>query len=288
MGRKTIKSLTLPAPAKINWFLHIIGRRIDGYHELQTGFQFLDYSDQLHFTPCTGDDIEVIFPGNLATSDNLIWKAAMALKPFAKTATGIRIECDKKIPLGSGLGGGSSNAATTLIALNALWKANRTEAELMAIGVRLGADVPIFIFGKSAIGQGIGEKLTPYYKAESPCLMVIPPVSIASALLYQDKDLTRNTKPLQLHQFAECSLKNDFEPVVRARFPEVAFAFAKLAPYGQPKLSGSGSALFLECSTLAKAHELLAQLRPSLNGFATMQRNISPLVEAAQQCDVWF
>ena len=190
--------ISLPAPAKINWFLHIIGRRADGYHLLQTGFQFLDYCDVLHFEPCSGRTVELISQDiDIPTTENLIWKAAEALKPFAQGGTGIRIECEKKIPLGSGLGGGSSDAATTLIALNHLWQANRSQEELMAIGLRLGADVPFFLFCESAIGQGVGEELTPYSRPEFPCLVVIPPVHVSTAVLYHDKDLTRNTKPLQ-------------------------------------------------------------------------------------------
>lgn len=277
--------LTLPAPAKINWFLHIVGRRPDGYHELQTGFQFLDIGDVLHFKPVTGDKVEILGTPTIPLTDNLIWKAAEILKPFATVSTGMQVQCDKNIPMGSGLGGGSSDAATTLVALNHLWKAGRTQAELIALGVQLGADVPIFIFGQSAIGEGVGERLTPYNRPESACLVVIPSVHISSASLYQDKNLTRNTKALQLAQFATFPLKNDFEPVARTRFSEVEHAFNELAPFGQPKLSGSGSALFLECKTLAKAQQLLAQLRPPLTGFVASQKNVSSLWEVAKQ---WF
>ncbi len=275
--------MILPAPAKINWFLHIIGQRADGYHLLQTGFQFLCLHDTLDFSLRSDGHIGIhlvnpINPGLQADPrENLIYKAAALLQPLAKPGAGIDITLNKIIPIGGGLGGGSSDAATTLLALNYLWQLKLSTPKLQQLGLQLGADVPIFIFGQAAIGEGIGERLTPYPRFEHPCLVLIPPVSILSGPLYQDKNLTRNTEPLQLQQLEQATLRNDFEPLVRTRFPEVQAAFEWLAPFGHPKLSGSGSAVFLECATLAKAEQLLAQLPPLFKGFVTQQQNVSAL-----------
>ena len=269
--------LTLSAPAKINWFLHIIGRREDGYHLLQTGFQFLDAGDTLSFSPRQDGEIIVYGPESIPMTENLVYRAAKRLRAYGPAACGVDIRLDKQIPMGSGLGGGSTDAATTLVALNHLWRLNLSQAELMEIGLTLGADVPVFIFGQAAFAEGVGEHLRKYHRKEHVCLVVIPPVHVNTKAMYSEKNLTRDSKPLELEQLDTSCLRNDFEPLVRSLFSEVDEAFRWLSQYGQPKLSGSGAAVFLECETLAKAHQLLAQLPPSLAGFLATQQNVSPL-----------
>lgn len=269
--------LSLPAPAKINWFLHIIGQREDGYHLLQTGFQFLDYGDQLSFSPRQDGQVVVTGSEIVPQEENLVFLAAQRLKAYVPDAYGVTVVLHKKIPMGAGLGGGSSDAATTLVALNHMWRLGLTQAQLMEIGLGLGADVPVFVFGQAAFAEGIGEKLQVYHRQEHPCLVVIPDAHVSTAKMYAEKNLTRNSKRLELAQLETLELKNDFEPLVRSLYPAVEGAFQWLLPHGRPKLSGSGAAVFLECETLAKAYQLLAQLPPSLTGFVAFEQNVSPL-----------
>ncbi len=267
---------TVPSPAKINRFLHITGRREDGYHLLQTGFQFLSVGDTLTFTP--NETGVVTLSGMPEVSDNLIIKAAEALKPFAHPHCGAHIHIQKRIPIGAGLGGGSSNAATTLLVLNTLWSLALSSSELHRIGLTLGADVPIFIFGHSGIAEGIGEKLTSYFPPQSAYLVLLPPVPVMTGAVYQVPELVRNHPILPLETLQQDEvLGNAFEPIVRRHFPAVEEAFGWLSSFGTPKLSGSGSAVFLSCKTLDKAADLLAQCPPHWSGFVAEGRNESPL-----------
>ncbi|MFI4938507.1 MAG: 4-(cytidine 5'-diphospho)-2-C-methyl-D-erythritol kinase, partial [Candidatus Berkiellales bacterium] len=250
----TTKAFSLPSPAKINHFLHIVGKRHDGYHLLQTLYQFLDYGDLLHFE-LREDNNEIILSRcdllDIPNENNLIYRAAKALQKKAHCQKGVNINIEKQIPLGSGLGGGSSNAATTLIALNALWDLNLPVSQLMQLGEALGADVPIFIFGHSAWGEGIGEKLTPVDLVEPWFMVITPSCQVMTAHMFADPHLTRNTPPFKIEALANDDIhdllsgfRNDFEPLVRRNYPEVDDAMKWLSNFGKAQLSGSGASVF--------------------------------------------
>jgi 4-diphosphocytidyl-2-C-methyl-D-erythritol kinase len=269
---------TVKSPAKLNLFLHITGRRPDGYHALQTIFQLIDLCDEMTFTP--RDDDQIILTCNLpelATQDNLILKAARALKQD-RTLPGFTIHLNKIIPMGGGLGGGSSNAATALIVLNRLWELNLSEEALLAHAMTLGADVPVFVKGITAWGEGIGEELTPIELPEQAYLIVQPPVHVSTPKLFSSPHLTRNTKPITIRDYQQGSpTHNDFESLVRADYPAVQAAFDKLATLGNPRLTGSGACLFITCNTLQEAKNLVGQCAPPMVAFAAQGLRYSPL-----------
>ncbi len=245
-----------PAPAKLNLFLHVLGRRPDGYHLLQTVFQLIDRCDRLHFR--LRDDQDIVRLTDLAgisTSDDLTVRAARLLQGAAKERNGrdlpgVDIEIDKQLPLGGGLGGGSSDAATALMALNYLWQAGFSRTELMALGLQLGADVPFFLLGRNAFAEGVGEALSPLETGDSWFLVIEPGVAVPTGVIFADPDLTRNTKPVRITDFslgvAEiCHFgKNDLQPVVARRFAPVAAALEWLAQYGEARMTGSGACVF--------------------------------------------
>lgn len=239
---------TFTAPAKLNLFLHITGKRPDGYHNLQTLFQFIDYCDTLHFShyDTPGDihlesDLEGVNP-----KDNLIVKAAKALQHASGCSKGATIRLDKQLPMGGGLGGGSSDAATTLVALNQLWQTHLSEDRLAEIGLDLGADVPVFVRGRAALAEGVGEQLTPVSLDEPWYLLAIPDCHVETAALFADKHLTRNSKPIRIRAFLEGATQghNDFEPVARRLFPDIESCFAVLNQVGEAKLTGTGACVF--------------------------------------------
>lgn len=285
-------NISLPSPAKVNRFLHIVGRRQDGYHLLQTLFQYLDYGDMLQFELRTDAQI-VLHPQHnlgIAQYDNLIYRAALLLQQTAKTEFGVNISWEKQIPLGAGLGGGSSNAATCLVALNWLWQLNWSTEQLIDLGLTLGADVPFFLFGQSAIGEGIGEKLTPFEISEPWYLVITPPCQVVTAKMYAHPDLTRNTTAFRIEALAKDGIennpskfRNDFESLVRRHYPEVDDAFKWLSNYGQARLSGSGAGVFACFSTREQATEIASNLPPRLKGFVAKGINRSPLIEAAKK-----
>lgn len=285
---------SLPAPAKINRLLHIVGRREDGYHLLQTLFQFLDFGDVLHFEP--RDDTEIIILPErvcgLLAEENIIYRAAKLLQAVAQdtghSCLGATITLDKQIPLGAGLGGGSSNAATTLLGLNALWNLELSKSVLFELGYRLGADVPIFLLGQSAWGEGIGEQLTPLeplFELDEPWVLLLSPAcEIATAKMYAHSDLTRNTPTFKIGTLTGDEIKsivragkNDFEPVVCRQFPEVDNAMKWLSNFGRPQLSGSGASVFLCFADKASAQNALNQLPSFLRGRVVKAVNKSPL-----------
>lgn len=260
-------TLSLPAPAKLNLFLHITGRRADGYHELQTLFQLLDYSDTLHFSR-REDATITLTPAiaGVAYDDNLIIKAALALKNYmlAQPATsskvdlsGIDIQLDKKLPIGGGLGGGSSNAATTLVALNHLWKAGLNNKELCDIGVGLGADVPVFINGYSAWAEGIGEKLQPIELTQQWYLIIKPNCHVSTVDVFSREELTRDTLAIKVALFFEQGGKNDCQNVVCQAYPEVKKAIDWLSKFSDAKLTGTGACVFAAFSNENDAKALL-------------------------------
>lgn len=269
---------TVLSPAKLNLFLHITGRREDGYHLLQTVFQLIDLCDEMTFTPRQDDQIFLTCSKpELASDDNLILKAARAIKP-AGVVPGFDIHLKKIIPLGAGLGGGSSNAATTLIVLNRLWELNLSENELLAIAVKLGADVPIFVKGLTSWAEGIGEILTPIETPHKAFLIVKPDVHVSTPKLFASPHLTRNTKPITIRDYQQgISTHNDFETVVLTEYPAVQAAFDQLKPLGQPRLTGSGACLFITCNTLQEAQDLVGQCEPLVVAFAAQGLTESPL-----------
>jgi 4-diphosphocytidyl-2-C-methyl-D-erythritol kinase len=253
-----------PAPAKLNLFLHVTSRRADGYHLLESAFQLLDRADVLHFKSRT--DGEIIrsndIPGVPADSD-LVVRAAKLLQDHAHSKFGVEITLDKKLPMGGGLGGGSSDAATTLIALNCLWGTNLSQQELMALGVKLGADVPFFLFGQNAFAQGIGEQLTPLTTPDCWYVIIEPGVTIPTPAIFSSKALTRNSPSIKVadfHEYPQGNWKNDLQSVAAALFPEVSNALSWLSHYGDARMTGSGSCVFCACDNESAADEILKNI----------------------------
>ena len=269
--------LRLSAPAKLNLFLHITGQRADGYHELQTIFQLLDIGDELHFEH--RNDGQLTLSSNyteVACDDNLIIRAARALQQHSNTRYGANIALDKRLPSGAGLGGGSSDAATTLLGLNQLWKLQLSLSDLAAIGVNLGADVPVFIYGKNAWAEGIGDILAPVETPQHNYLLIYPACSVPTAAIFRDKNLTRDTSPITLAAFLEGGGHNDCETVVRQTFPEVDKALKTLAKYGQFQMTGTGSCLFGQMQSESEAYTVQKQLPKHWQSFVAKGVELSP------------
>ena len=269
------------SPAKINLFLHILGRREDGYHQLQTAFQFLDYGDQLHITP--RDDGQLVLRCNvssLESDDNLVLRAGRLLQATYDVCLGADVMLEKTIPLGSGLGGGSSNAATMLVALNTLWDLQQSSAQLQALGRQLGADVPVFIFGQAAWGEGIGDQLFAIYPPEGWLLVLIPDCFVSTKEVFAAPELTRDTPPITISDLVQADEffgRNDFESTVRSRYPAVDQAMDLLASYTTPRLSGSGSTVFGVFNDKPAADQALLAVRDQCCGFVARSINRSPL-----------
>ncbi|WP_281187858.1 4-(cytidine 5'-diphospho)-2-C-methyl-D-erythritol kinase [Vibrio harveyi] len=269
-----------PSPAKLNLFLYINGRTENGYHELQTLFQFVDHGDEL--TIQANDSGEITISPEIEgvpLQDNLIWKAATALQRYAKCSYGAHIDLHKILPMGGGIGGGSSNAATTLVALNYLWQTHLSDDELAEIGLALGADVPVFVRGFAAFAEGVGEKLSPAHPDEKWYLVVRPNVSIATADIFGHPDLARNTPKRDLETLLNTPSVNDCEKIVRMLYPEVDKQLSWLLQYAPSRLTGTGSCVFAEFSSKSEAETILAQLSDKVSAFVAQGRNISPLKE---------
>lgn len=247
-----------PAPAKLNLFLHITGRRADGYHDLQTVFQFLDYADELRFTP-RKDGLITAVPTlpDVVPAANLIVRAAHLLQATAKINRGVDIELTKRIPMGGGLGGGSSNAATTLVALNRLWELHYSVGQLARLGLSLGADVPVFIQGHAAWAEGIGEQLTSVSLKEPWYLVIVPPCRVSTQAIFAAADLTRNSKPITIADFLAGLCGNDCEALVARRYPEVADALRWLGQYAKARMTGTGGCVFAAFDDEADAQSIL-------------------------------
>lgn len=267
------------SPAKINLFLHILGRRPDGYHELQTIFQFLDYHDELCLE--SRIDPQIQLTTSMSLENNIVLKAARLLQQVSGTSLGANIILNKRIPIGGGLGGGSSNAATTLIALNQLWQLNLPESDLLELGLQLGADVPVFIKGKAAWAEGIGEKLSPIQLPEPWYVVLSPPQIVSTAEIFSAVELTRNTRPITIQEFLEGRTRNDFEPLVRKRYPQIGNAIDWLNRYAPAKLTGSGSSVFAEVATKKEAEKIVAEVPQPLTAFMAKGMNCSPLSKVA-------
>ena len=240
--------LRVPSPAKLNLFLHIVGRRDNGYHELQSIFQLIDLYDWISFEAIEENQIQIEGLAEVKLEQNLIYRAAQYLRPHAKTPCGLKISVEKNIPMGAGLGGGSSNAATTLIVLNQLWQCGLNDEQLAAYGVQLGADVPIFIFGQNAWAEGVGEHLSFIDLAQKQFIILKPDCFISTQLLFSQKTLTRDTKPTTFcaYQLEPSLFGNNFEPLARQLYPEVEEAMQYLDQFGQAKLTGTGACVFTE------------------------------------------
>ncbi|WP_422767259.1 4-(cytidine 5'-diphospho)-2-C-methyl-D-erythritol kinase [Photobacterium leiognathi subsp. mandapamensis] len=270
-----------PAPAKLNLFLYITGQRPNGYHDLQTLFQFVDYGDTLTITPRRDNQI-LLTPAieGVKTEDNLIYRAAEALRQAANCDLGADIHIDKILPMGGGLGGGSSNAATTLVALNHLWQTNLSIDELAEIGLKLGADVPVFVRGTSAFAEGVGEKLQPAEPEEKWFLVAKPDISIATVDIFTHPDLPRNTEKRSLEALLRGVYENDCEKIVRSLNPEVDQALSWLLEYAPSRLTGTGACVFSEFNTQEEANAILKILPDWLHGFVAKGVNTSPLMTA--------
>lgn len=244
-----MSALYVPSPAKLNLFLHITGQRENGYHELQTIFQLIDLCDDMYFELNDQNQINVNGLDHVELTQNLIYRAAMMLKPYCSEQLGCTIQINKKIPIGAGLGGGSSNAATTLLVLNQLWQCKLSQTQLLDIAAQLGADVPIFIYGQNAWAEGIGEIITPLENLPlSRYLILKPDCFISTQALFSEKTLTRNSKPSKFAAYQQNAnhFVNHFEPLARKIYPQVEDAFTYLNQYGQAKLTGTGACVFVE------------------------------------------
>ena len=277
-----MNSLVLPSPAKLNLFLHILGRRPDGYHELQTLFQFLNYGDTLTLTARTDGRIvlENPLPG-VPDDDNLVVRAARQLAATADhTIPGVSIAVDKQLPMGGGLGGGSSNAATTLLGLNRLWNLNRSLDELAELGLSLGADVPVFVRGHAAWGEGVGEQLTDANPPEDWFLVIKPPCDISTKEIFSEQGLTRDTPGIKIAPAFEgdaSRYRNDCEDVVRRLYPEVHQSLEWLAQFGPARLTGTGACIFGRFPTESAARIIWESKPSGITGFVAQGVNISPL-----------
>lgn len=270
-----------PAPAKLNLFLHIVGRRADGYHLLQTVFRFLDYGDSLRFDPRNDGDILLAtsLPG-VPDQAHLAVRAARGLQAATGCKQGATIHLTKRLPLGGGLGGGSSDAATTLLALNHLWRTGLGTEALQKIGLALGADVPVFIHGRTAFAEGVGEKFTPVTPAPAWYLVAMPPTSVPTAEIFQSSTLRRDTDPISPANWHDGFGGNDMEPVACALYPAVARCLEALQRFGDAHMSGSGACCFVAFGERHHADAALAKFRlegPDATGFVARGVDFHPL-----------
>ncbi|HEB96439.1 MAG TPA: 4-(cytidine 5'-diphospho)-2-C-methyl-D-erythritol kinase [Sedimenticola thiotaurini] len=269
-----------PAPAKLNLMLRVVGRRPDGYHLLQTVFQFLDHGDRLRFR--LRDDGRILRPGDIdgvAEADDLVVRAARLLQQVAGVSRGVEIGLDKRLPMGAGLGGGSSDAATTLVALNRLWGCGLDRAALARLGLRLGADVPVFVHGFAAWAEGVGERLQPVDLPEPWYLVLVPPCHVSTAVVFADPRLTRDSPRITIRDFLAGSRENDCVSVVRRRFPAVAEAMEWLGRFAEPQLTGTGAGVFACFPDEMSARAVWKKAAERYPAFVARGRNLSPLRE---------
>jgi 4-diphosphocytidyl-2-C-methyl-D-erythritol kinase len=271
-----------PAPAKLNLFLHVVGRRADGYHLLQSVFRFIDYGDSLHFA--VRDDGAIrrtnALPG-LAPERDLCVRAARLLQQTSGCRLGVDITLEKRLPMGGGLGGGSSDAATTLLALNRLWSLDLSRAELQALGLKLGADVPVFVFGLSAFAEGVGEILRPLALPPAWYVVLVPPVSVPTAEIFTAEELTRDTFPIKMAAFSTGQGRNDLEPVVCRKYPQVAEYLAWLGQFSDARMTGSGACVFAAFDAEQEARAVFARRPSNMEGFVALGLDEHPLRDLA-------
>ena len=270
--------LKWPAPAKLNLLLHITGRRKDGYHLLQTVFQFLDYSDYLGFEVLTDKQVRRAYAlAEVPEDQDLCVRAARLLQKHAGVEHGALIHLDKKLPMGGGLGGGSSDAAAVLLVLNKLWDVNLPLAELATLGLSLGADVPVFIQGHAAWAEGVGENLQPVDLPEAWFLVICPPVTVSTAEIFSSPELIRDCPPITIRDFLTGQGGNVCEAVARSRYPQVEAALNALGEYGPARMTGTGACVYTAFETEAAAQTAWQQLTAAWPGFIARGRNVSPL-----------
>jgi 4-diphosphocytidyl-2-C-methyl-D-erythritol kinase len=270
------------APAKLNLFLHVTGRRADGYHELQTAFRLIDLADTLRFRPRDDAQVTLLRPlAGVPPAQDLCVRAAELLKQASGHRGGVEIELDKRIPMGGGLGGGSSDAATTLVALNHLWQLGLKRAQLQGLARKLGADVPLFVFGENAFAEGVGEVLSPLALAPAWYLVLVPPVQVPTAAVFAAPELARNALPIEPAGFFDAlkrrALRNDLEPVVCQRYSEVARHLAWLRLRADARMSGSGACVYAEFSDESAARAVHAELPPPMRGVVARGLERHPL-----------
>ena len=281
LDRQQGSFLNCPAPAKLNLFLHVTGRRADGYHLLESAFQLLDHADLLHFR--RRDDALIIRSNELAgvpAEADLVVRAARLLQTYTGCHQGAEITLDKQLPMGGGLGGGSSDAATTLIALNALWNTGLSRQRLMQLGLQLGADVPFFLFGQNAFAQGVGEQLTPLTTPACWYVVIEPGVAVATEVIFSSKALTRDSPSIKVADFDSYprgNWRNDLQAVAVALFPKVSFALQWLSQYGNARMTGSGSCVFCACDSEAAADSILMKTRPQWVSWKARALQVHPM-----------
>ncbi len=269
---------TWSAPAKLNLFLHITGRRPDGYHLLQTVFQFLDYADQLSFNITDNGKVMQMIPlSGVDEGDDLTVRAAILLQAETKTEKGVEIYLNKSIPVGGGLGGGSSDAATTLLVLNELWGANLERARLVELGLQLGADVPVFVAGHAAWAEGVGEILTPIEPEERWYAVMVPPVQVSTQRVFEELGLTAYGPPSKIRDFHAGRVRNDLEAVVRRCYPDVDRALQWLAQFGDARMTGSGACVYLPVKDQGEGVQIVERRPEWLEGFVARGVNRHPL-----------
>ena len=270
--------LVRPAPAKLNLFLHITSRRNDGMHNLQTLFQFLDYSDEIA-ARCRHDGVIFLQDdgSGIPVEDNLVMRAARLLQQSSKSQLGADLRLDKRLPAGGGLGGGSSDAATTLVILNEIWQCGFSRQQLSDIGLKLGADVPIFVHGQAAWAEGVGEQFSPVEPPEPWYFVIQPLISVSTAEIFCASELTRDCPPITIRAFLSGHASNVCEPVVRKRYPEVDKALNWLGHYAAAKMTGTGSCIFAAFDTEQQAKAVEAELPAHWKGFIAKGCNQSPL-----------
>lgn len=286
-----MKTLTCPAPAKLNLFLHVVGRRADGYHLLQTLFRFIDLDDILYFTLRNDGEVHRVNAlDGVPPEQDLCVRAARLLQQETGCKLGVDITLEKRIPMGGGLGGGSSDAATTLLALNRLWELGLSRQRLMQLGLSLGADVPVFVYGENAFAEGVGEQLQAYPLAEAWYVVLCPPVHVPTAQIFTHPELTRDTISMTMralpkgHDFRagrQPGLNNDLQAVACKLYPEVAEHLAWLARYAPALMTGSGACVFAEFATEAEANTVLQQLPAPMRGFVARGLQHHPLRDFA-------
>jgi 4-diphosphocytidyl-2-C-methyl-D-erythritol kinase len=269
-----------PAPAKLNLILHVTGRRPDGYHELQTVFQLIELCDTITIIVREDGRIErPAGPPDVEADSDLTVRAARALQAATGSRLGATLRVSKRIPMGGGLGGGSSDAATVLLALNQMWACGLSLDQLARLGLPLGADVPVFVRGYSAWGQGVGEDLAPLELPEAWYVIIHPGVHVATRDVFQSPELTRNSPVITIRDFFQSGGRNDCEPVVRARWPEVADALDWLGRFAPARLTGTGSCIFAPCTSAIEADRLAARVPDRWTSFVARGVNRSPVHE---------
>lgn len=274
-----LEAVAYPAPAKLNLFLHVVGRRADGYHLLQTVFRFLDFGDELHLAVRADGAIrrQNPLPG-VSEEQDLCVRAARLLQAHSGSRLGVDIRLDKRLPMGGGLGGGSSDAATVLLALNRLWDLGLSRGELQALGLRLGADVPVFVFGRSAFAEGVGEQLQAVDLAPASYVVLMPPVHVSTAEIFAHPALTRDTPAVKMRVFSTGFGHNDLEPVVCDLYPQVAECLAWLRQFGDARMTGSGACVFAAFSDRATAERVFAARPDGVAGFVADGLDEHPLL----------